>query len=110
MEQEVGQAPAVPVLKDAAAISGFFASAVWFYLMILLPAITSLHGNGSCGEGRIIWAECSKVRLGLSCEGQQKITFSSVIPSSGQNLKKFLFFFFSSGSHRTVGQENATTP
>lgn len=68
MEQEVGQAAAAPVLEDPVAISVSLVLICVF--IILLPAISSLHGNGSCGEGRIIWDECSKVWLGLSCERQ----------------------------------------
>lgn len=49
MEQEVGQAPAVPVLKDPVAISVSLLL-FCFYLIILLPAILSFMGMGAVGK------------------------------------------------------------
>lgn len=104
MEQEVGQAPAVPVLKNPVAVS---VSLVLLYVFIRL--FCSLYGNGSCGEGRIIWDECSKVWLGLSCDND--IFKCDPIPwTESHEISHYFLAQVAVSPQGTAGQENATIP
>lgn len=60
MEPEVGRAPAGPLQKDPVAILVSFGSGSCFCWILLLPAIASLHGNGTWGEGRILGGKGSQ--------------------------------------------------
>lgn len=78
-------------------------------LVILLPAITSLLGNGSCGEGRIIWDECSELWLGLSCDND--ILKCDPIPwTESHGISHYFLAQVAVSPQGTAGQENAAIP